>query len=213
MARSVCHALSIVLIIGLLPAVAAAGDVAGHIVISPAAVQATLGGPAPGAEARQAETGPILVYVAESESQLPRVPTTGERVRLSAGKAGPSFVAVSLGSVITFENGDRRVHRIRSRRGPMHFDLGRLSRGQTRELRAGETGIVSYECALHGDVRGEIVILAHSAFSVTDAAGNFHLRDLPPGRTTIVAYAPQLGEISREVIVPESETAEVEFAF
>jgi hypothetical protein len=77
----------------------------------------------------------------------------------------------------------------------------------------GQTGIIPVECALDRRMKCEIVVLAHSAFVIADAAGGYQLPDLPPGRATIVAYAPRLGEVSREVEVPESGRIEVKFAF
>jgi plastocyanin len=210
-------ALVAVLAQGLVAARAWSGEVAGRVVVPVPVIQANLGAPPllPGMEPDRppVATGPVLVYVAEAAGSLPRTATAGVRVRLAGGKLNPPLVAVSLGSAIEFENADRREHRMVSRSGPLHLDLGWQARGMTRELRASQTGSIQVECALHGDMRGEIVVLAHAAFVLADAAGGYRLPDLPPGRATIVAYAPRLGEVSREVEVPESGAVEVQLAF
>jgi len=194
-----------------------AGEVAGRVVLPPpVSIEAGLGVPgifSDSSAEEQAAAGAVVVYVAEAAGQLPRTATAGAHVRLAGGELRPRMVVVSLGSVVTFENADRRPHRMRSRTGPLRFELARQVRGTTRELRVQQTGIIPVECALHGDMRGEIIALAHAAFAIADAAGNYALRDLPPGRATVVAYSPRLGEISREVVVPESGVIQVEFTF
>lgn len=208
--------LAVVFALGQLPVAVRAGEVAGRIIFTPPTIEASLGGGPDivnGSANKARDAGPVLVYVAEAEGELPRTPTSAVRVRLAGGKLTPSFVAVSLGSVITFENADGREHRMRSRSGPLVFDLGRQPRGASHELRAEQTGSIKVECALHKDMRGEIIILPHAAFAIADAAGSYRLRDLPPGRATIVAYAPKLGEVSREIVVPEATAVEVGFTF
>jgi plastocyanin len=194
---------------------AGAGEVSGRVVLPPpAAIEASFGVPSPlGTPDARAASPVVLVYVAESEGELPRTASSGAVVRLGGGRVIPALIAVSLGSAITFENADRRTHRIRSKSGPWRFDLGRQPRGESRELTPQETGIISFRCALHDDVRGEIVVLAHSAFAMVDASGAYHLPDVPPGRATIVAYAPALGEASRQVVIEDGKAVEIEFAF
>jgi plastocyanin len=193
------------------------GEIAGRIVFPPPdSFEASLGTPGilsnPGSE-QPADAEAVVVYVAEAAGRLPRQETAGAQVRIARGELTPKLIVVSLGSVVTFTNNDRRAHQMRSRTGPQRFNLGRQVKGTARELRVQETGIIPVECAIHGDMRGQIMALAHAAFSIVDPAGNYTLKGVPPGLATVVAYSPRLGEISREVVVPESGAVEVEFAF
>jgi plastocyanin len=185
------------------------GEIAGRIVFPPPdSFEASLGTPGilsnPGSE-QPADAEAVVVYVAEAAGRLPRQETAGAQVRIARGELTPKLIVVSLGSVVTFTNNDRRAHQMRSRTGPQRFNLGRQVKGTARELRVQETGIIPVECAIHG--------VAHAAFSIVDPAGNYTLKGVPPGLATVVAYSPRLGEISREVVVPESGAVEVEFAF
>jgi plastocyanin len=212
---------SLVLLSGLEPV--AAGEVSGRIKVPEMPAAASMGNPGsfPGADVLSgaanpgglAAIGPVLVYVAEAEAELPERVTADTRVRIVGGKMMPSLVAVSLGSRIEFQNADRRAHRVRSRTGPLRFDLGWQAPGMSRLLEVTQTGIIPVECMISRRVKCEIVVLAHSAFAIADVSGGYRLPELPPGHATIVAYAPSLGEVSREVTVPESGKVEVDFAF
>jgi plastocyanin len=214
---------SLVLALVLTPAIGLAGDVVGQVAMPapPTAASFSSPGALPGSDilsgyegpSASRAVGPILIYVAEAEAGLPEKPTAGARVRIAGGEMTPSLVAVSLGSQVEFENADRRQHRVRSRTGPLRFDLGWQAPGMSRAIEVSQTGIIPVECAFDRRMKCEIVVLAHSAFVIADAAGGYQLPDLPPGRATIVAYAPRLGEVSREVEVPETGRIEVKFAF
>lgn len=217
----VALAVTPILLSSLVPEPAFAGEVIGRIKVPEMAAAASMGNPGsfPGADilsgspAALPMTGPILIYVAEAEAALPERVTADTRVRIVGGKMTPSLVAVSLGSRVEFQNADRRAHRIRSRTGPLRFDLGWQAPGMSRVLEVTQTGIIPVECMISRRVKCEIVVLAHSAFAIADVTGGYRLPELPPGHATIVAYAPTLGEVSREVKVPESGRVEVDFAF
>ncbi len=134
-------------------------------------------------------------------------------MRIARGKATPAFVAVSLGSEVTFENADRRAHRLVCRRPSLRRDLGPLMRGAQQQMTFEEPGSHILGCALHDDVRIEVVVLAHAAFAVADPQGRFRLPELPAGRATVVAYSPRLGEVSREIEIPASGIAAIDLSF
>jgi plastocyanin len=193
-----------------------AGEVEGIVLFPAPPVAANLATPglmgsgtAP--EARRA-VDPVLVYVAQAEGALPRTASAPTTVKIARGKATPAFVAVSLGSEVTFENADRRAHRLVCRR-PVRKDLGPLMRGAQQAMTFDEAGNHTLGCALHDDVRIEVVVLAHAAFAVADAQGRFRLPELPAGRATVVAYSPRLGEVSREIEIPETGIAAIDLTF
>ena len=76
-----------------------------------------------------------------------------------------------------------------------------------------EAGNHTLGCALHDDVRIEVVVLSHAAFAVADAQGRFRLPELPAGRATVVAYSPRLGEVSREIDIPDTGIAAIDLSF
>ena len=202
-----------------------AGDVTGRVQLPPSPVKASFSPPAlleglgagagagAGAGSSAAVAGPVLVYVAEAAAPLPRAKTTGAHLSLTSGATTAPLVALALGSTLVIENADDREHRLVARGGSQSIDLGLLARGRTCKLTARETGVLSLVCTLHKEAAGEIVVLAHAAFTFADANGGYRLAGLPPGLATVVAYSPRCGEVSREVTVPASGEIEVGFKF
>ncbi len=203
------------LAIAVLPWAAHAGEVVGRIDIPAPQIKASLGTPGllSAGDLAGAAADPVLIYVAEASGPLERTPTTDARLRIAGGKISPALIALGLGSVLTIENADGRPHRIVARSGPQPCDLGDLARGGVCRFEAKQTGVIPIRCGLHKDLSAEIVVLAHAAFTIVGGDGSYRLPQLPPGHATIVAYSPHLGEISREVEVPESGEVEVSFAF
>lgn len=209
-------------VLALTAAPCLAGDVTGRVQLPPPPVKAGLAPPAlldlgsaagSGAGAGVAAASPVLVYVAEAAAPLPRAKTAGAHLGLTGAAPTPPLVALALGSTLVIENADRREHRLVARGGTQPIDLGLIAPGRTCELTARETGILSLVCTLHKEAAGEIVVLAHAAFTFVDANGGYRLPGLPPGLATVVAYSPRCGEVSREVTVPASGEIEVGFKF
>jgi hypothetical protein len=198
-----------------------AGEVTGRVELPPPAVKAAFAAPGlldglgAGSGANStAAASPILVYVAEASAPLPRAQTAGAHLRLGgSAPAGPPLVALALGSTLVIESADSREHRLIVRGGGRPLDLGVIARGGRVEFTARETGVLSVACTLHKESAGEIVVLAHAAFTFADAEGGYRLAGLPPGLATVVAYSPRCGEVSREVTVPDSGQVEVGFKF
>ncbi len=202
----------------LLAAAAAAGDVRGRVTRR-APVSAGLGsmsgpqlleqaidrGPAAG------HLGPVLVYVGEAQGQLPR---QGDRVTLRVEEAGlaPAVSAAAVGTAVRLANATGRDQRFAARGARRSVDLGWVPAGRTVEVTFEQVGRVALWGEQGGEL-GEVVVLPHAAFVVVDPGGRFAFEEVPAGPATIVAYSPDLGEVSRQVQVPADGKVSIDLVF
>jgi uncharacterized protein (DUF2141 family) len=62
-------------------------------------------------------------------------------------------------------------------------------------------------------MHGYFAVLKTSHYAVTDEAGAFSLKGLPPGKYTVTAWQEQYGTQSQDVTVTGSETKSINFTF
>ena len=58
-----------------------------------------------------------------------------------------------------------------------------------------------------------VLVLPHHAFIQPQSDGRYALPDLPPGTYVVRAWHPDLREVRREVVVPESGNLSLDLAF
>jgi plastocyanin len=123
----------------------------------------------------------------------------------------PETVVIEAGSKVSFPNNDPIFHNVFSLSGPKSFDLGNYPRGDTRMVMFPEPGIVYVNCHLHPNMTGTIVVAPNRWNTQVDRDGGFALRDVPPGKYTIVAWHKAAGFFRQTVVVEEGRDERVEF--
>jgi plastocyanin len=111
----------------------------------------------------------------------------------------PRVVAVQAGSTVRFLNSDRESHNVYSPEG--RYNLGTWSAGDARDHLFRKAGTYSQLCALHPDMRAYVVVLDTPYFAVTDAAGTFAIRGVPPGFYTLAVWHEAKEGLERSVTV------------
>jgi len=101
----------------------------------------------------------------------------------------PHLMAVSVGSTVSFPNRDTVFHNVFSISPLNPFDLGLYRVGEAREVTFQKEGIVRVGCNLHANMSAYIAVVAAPAYVVTDDAGRFAFRHLPPGRYKLKAWS------------------------
>ncbi len=73
--------------------------------------------------------------------------------------------------------------------------------------------MIPVKCNVHNWMRSYIGVLDHPFLAVTDAAGKFDWRDLPPGKYTLAVWHEALGELTQELTVEVNKPVTVALEF
>ncbi len=111
----------------------------------------------------------------------------------------PHVVVVQTGTTVRFLNNDPEPHNVYSPEG--RFNLGTWPTGDTRDYTFKKPGIYSQLCNIHPDMLAYVVVVDTPHFAVTDAKGAFVIRNVPPGKYTLVAWHEKKDGFEREVEV------------
>jgi len=101
----------------------------------------------------------------------------------------PRVLPILVGSTVTFPNNDTNFHNAFSRSLTKPFDVGHYKKDAVgKEVVFDKTGVVKVLCDIHSKMIGDILVLQNPYFAVTDENGKFDIKDVPPGKFTLVAW-------------------------
>ena len=206
-------------------AVADGGSVGGTI---------TLSGPVPKLLPRKIGKDPQVCGTAERESQKLIVNGTGalrnavvivEGVKRGKAMAtaaqnaeidqkkceySPHVQVMAVNGEIALRNSDPILHNIQFFQGDnsLFFNIAQPVQGQVNKHKLEKAGTIYVECAVHGWMQGNVVVVDNPYYAVTDENGKFAIADLPAGKYQIKVWHEYVGELTREVTVTaKAETA------
>ncbi len=122
----------------------------------------------------------------------------------------PHVVAVQTGSSIRFLNNDPEPHNVYSPEG--RYNLGTWPTGDTKDYVFKKAGVYSQLCNIHPDMLAFVVVLDTPYFAVTDEAGNYAIRNVPPGRYTLVVWHEKKDGLEREVTIEAGKPLKLDLA-
>jgi len=122
----------------------------------------------------------------------------------------PSVVAVGVGGVVSFPNGDPFFHNVFSYSSAQRFDLGRYPQGESKSVTFPEAGIVEVFCEVHEFMRGVIVVTENPFHSVVGTDGSFRITGVPAGDYTLAVWHPDHQPLERPVRVTAGGATRVE---
>ncbi len=73
--------------------------------------------------------------------------------------------------------------------------------------------LIPVKCNQHPWMKAYVGVLKHPFFAVSSPDGSFTIKDVPPGKYTVVAWHERFGEQTMEVTVPEGGAGTANFAF
>lgn len=94
---------------------------------------------------------------------------------------------------------------------PVNAILSKLKKRTTVALTSPE--IIPVKCDQHGWMTAYVVVAEHPYYAVTDEAGIFRLRDVPPGKYTLETWHEKLGKVQQQVTVEAGKTVSVTLAY
>lgn len=152
-----------------------------------------------------------LVYVDRVEGQFP--PPKDKPFMSQKGLVFlPHVLGVVQGTTVDFTNDDNVAHNVSSPPGSATvFNLGLYGAGVTKTQTFDNLGEVPLLCSVHPEMAAFVIVLQNPYFAVTDKAGNFEIKNVPPGTYQLKVWNEKLQGASQSVVVEPGKTAGVEF--
>lgn len=153
-----------------------------------------------------------LVYVDRVEGKT--YPPPKEKVFMSQKNLvfKPHMLPVLKGTTVDFTNDDTTIHNVFAPPGSAKpFNLGTYGVGVTKTVTFDALGEVPLLCNVHAEMAGFILVLQNPFYALTDKAGNFEIKGVPPGTYKLKVWNEKLQEASQSVTVEAGKSASVKF--
>lgn len=148
----------------------------------------------------------VVVYLEGRRSAPPQTVTLAQEGR----RFSTDTVVIAAGSKVSFPNNDPIFHNVFSLSKAKSFDLGNYPRGETRVVTFNEPGVVVVNCQLHSNMAAVIFVTPNQWYTKADREGRFALRDVPPGKYTLVAWHKSAGYFRREIALEPGQAESVD---
>jgi plastocyanin len=124
----------------------------------------------------------VVVWLEPADRDPPRkIPSRHYVMEQKDKHFKPHVLAVPVGATVDFPNKDPIFHSVFSNYDGQKFDVNLYKPNTSRDVLFKKTGIVRVFCNIHPTMSAVIAVLDTPWFAVTDAAGGFEIRDVPPG--------------------------------
>jgi plastocyanin len=111
----------------------------------------------------------------------------------------PHVTVLQAGSSVRFLNNDPEPHNVYSPEG--RYNLGTWPTGDTKDYTFRKAGVYSQLCNIHPDMLAYVVVVDTPLFALTDAAGAFFIRNVPPGKYKLVVWHEKKDGLEQDVEV------------
>ncbi len=125
----------------------------------------------------------------------------------------PRVFGVMVGQALNIRNSDKMLHNVHGL--PFknrEFNIAQPLEGQVDVVKFKEAEVmITVKCDVHGWMRTYAGVLDHPFYAVTDAAGKFAIKGLPPGKYTLGVWQERCkpAEVEVEVKAGETKVADV----
>jgi hypothetical protein len=119
------------------------------------------------------------------------------------------------GGKVIQKNDDPIFHNIHTYlNGKTMFNIGLPDKGSSVTKPLLREGLMEVTCDSHPWMKGYIQIFDHPYAAVTDAKGDFSIKDIPPGTYTLEAWHEALGKVKvGSVKVESGKTAKIKMEY
>lgn len=166
--------------------------------------------PGGAARTRLVQPIPAVVYLKGAVDGSPR---RVEHVTVTLAQRDTAFfpaaLIVQVGTTVRFPNEDTFFHNVFSYSSAARFDLGRYPRGEAKDVRFDQPGIIKVYCEVHEFMRAVVVATENPFHAVVDEDGRFSLEGVPAGTHRLVVWHADLDGVEETVIVSDGGTVVV----
>jgi plastocyanin len=151
-----------------------------------------------------------VVYVQKIEGKTFPAPKESVLMDQKGKVFVPKVLPVVVGTTVDFLNSDSFAHNVFTPdKCADKFDLGSWPTGETRPYTFKKPCTAVMLCNVHPEMVAYIVAVETPYFAVTDADGNFTIKDVPDGTYTVSVWHERLKKQSQEVTVNGATTLDV----
>jgi plastocyanin len=151
--------------------------------------------------------GGVVVHLEKAPGPF-RPPAEPAVVDQRGMKFVPRVLPVLRGTTVNFLNSDSVRHNVFTPDGDK-YNLGTWPQGETKSYTYAKSGVYRQLCNVHPEMEAFVVVLDNPYFAVTDEAGNFRIKDVPPGTWTIKTWSDKLAPATASVTVTAGAAASV----
>jgi plastocyanin len=160
----------------------------------------------------------VFVYVKDGMSGKVYAPSTTPVVLDQKGcRYTPHVIGVMVGQPVDFTNSDATMHNVHVMpeiNGAQSMDVSQPPRGgETQRVFLKSELMMPVRCNNHPWMQGFLNVAPNPFFAVTDEAGHFEIKGLPPGTYTLAAVHEILGPQTTQLTVTPQTTTTVQMSF
>jgi len=144
------------------------------------------------------------VVIVQGVKRGKAVPAALQNAEIDQSKCeySPHVQVMAVNTEISLRNSDPILHNIQFFEGDNSlFNIAQPVQGQVNKKKIEKAGTIYVECAVHGWMQGNVVVVDNPYYAVTDDNGKFSIPDLPPGKYQVKIWHEYLGESTREITV------------
>jgi plastocyanin len=132
----------------------------------------------------------VVVYIGKIEGKTFTPPSDSKVLDQIYLAFKPHVLPIVAGSRVKFPNSDEIRHNVFSPNtvDGKRFSLGTYAAGTSKDWVFVKPGVITLLCNVHIEMSAYIVVTETPYFAVTDANGNYAIRDVPPGNYTLNAW-------------------------
>ncbi len=154
-----------------------------------------------------------IVSISDIASGAPLTPLKDVKFDQKNCDYTPHVLAFPAGSTVDIINSDGILHSVRteSKRNPA-LDMAQPPFKHVIVVAPLEyPELIEVSCDAHNWMHGWWFVAGNPYYAVTDAKGNFTIKDVPPGTYTLKVWQEKLGTQTRKVTVQPGKTVTLDF--
>ena len=145
----------------------------------------------------------IAVYVDAIPDKKFDAPTAKPVVDQTKMTFVPHVTVVQVGTTVEFLNSDPVGHNVYwpsiSGNKKLAHNLGTWPKGEKKSFQFNDLGVAGLLCNVHPEMNGYIVVVPTPYFGVTDKAGNYEIKNVPPGKYTLKTWSED-GKVTTQAV-------------
>jgi plastocyanin len=154
-----------------------------------------------------------VVVIVEGVKRGKAMPAEAQNTAIDQNKCeySPHVQVMAVNSEIALRNNDPILHNVQFFEGDNSlFNIAQPVQGQVNKRKIEKAGAIYVECAVHGWMQANVIVVDNPYYAVTDENGKFSIADLPPGNYHVRVFHEYLGEMAADVSVAGKAAAKLD---